>query len=340
MSAVIDPGAPAPARASAPVHAPRASAAAEELIVAFAGASNDGARQALRELPLPGLQRLLAALQPAGRDDGSELSFTPPHEHALARARGGPFADGSVPLAGWLAQHAALPDAPAQAWCLLTPVHLHVGTEQVTLTDPAALALDADASRLLFDAVRPLFDSEGFGLHWVAPLQWLASHPLFDGLPTASLDRVIGRHIDRWLPDAPAARLLRRLQNEVQMLLYTHPHNDTREAAGLPSVNSFWASGSGRAPALAPEHGTARLEATLRHGMLNEDWQAWRQAWAALDGSTLRAWAQRAEAGEPVRLVLCGERAAAHFEARPRPWWQRWQARLARPPVAGLLESL
>jgi hypothetical protein len=72
---------------------------------------------------------------------------------------------------------------------------------------------------------------------------------MFDGLPTASLDRVIGRNIDRWLPDTAPARLLRRLQNEVQMVLHTHALNDEREAARpMPTVNSVWLSGCGRLP--------------------------------------------------------------------------------------------
>ena len=37
------------------------------------------------------------------------------------------------------------------------------------------------------------------------------------------LDRVVGRDIQNSMPAVPA---LRRLQNEMQMLLYTHPVND------------------------------------------------------------------------------------------------------------------
>ena len=85
-------------------------------------------------------------------------------------------------------QAAALGLDASQPWGLLTPVHLHVGTEQVSLTPPAALQLDEAVSRAVLDAVRDLFESEGFTLHWAAPLQWLATHPLFDGLATASLD--------------------------------------------------------------------------------------------------------------------------------------------------------
>lgn len=310
------------------------------LVVACAGAGSEAARQALHDLPLPGLQRLLQLLQPAGRDDDSELTLTPPHERALARERGWRGPDGTVPLAAWLAQDAGLDGDNTQPWCLLTPVHLHVGTEQVSLLPPEALQLDAVTSRELFGAIHPLFDSEGLALHWLGPQQWLARHPMFDGLPTASLDRVIGRNIDRWLPDTPPARLLRRLQNEVQMVLHTHALNDERERQGRLTVNSVWASGSGRAPASNPQPAAAVLDKSLRAAALGEDWAAWREAWQALDAGPLREWTARAEAGEPVRLVLCGERSAAHFERQPRSLWQRWRTRWNRPDATTALEAL
>jgi hypothetical protein len=61
------------------------------------------------------------------------------------------------------------------------------------------------------------------------------------------------------MPVAARAKPLRRLQNEMQMLLYTHPVNERRIARGLPAVNSFWISGTGRESALlgAPLHSTS-----------------------------------------------------------------------------------
>jgi hypothetical protein len=67
-------------------------------------------------------------------------------------------------------------------------------------------------------------------------------------LTPASLDRVVGRVIDGWMPRAGEAKALRRLQQEMQMLLYTHPVNEERARGGLLPVNSFWASGTGALP--------------------------------------------------------------------------------------------
>jgi hypothetical protein len=165
-------------------------------------------------------------------------------------------------------------------------------------------------------------------------------------LPSASLDRVIGRNVDLWLNQHPAEpvllRRLRRLQAEVQMLLYTHPINDAREAAGLQAVNSFWLSGSGAAlpPGAHPLPADLVVDDRLRAPALAEDWAAWAEAWHALDRDVIPDLLQRAQAGEPVRLSLCGERHIQHFSAAPRPWWQRgWLAPRGQAP-ATLLAGL
>jgi hypothetical protein len=312
------------------------------LLIPFAGTVSDAGRQALATLALPRLDRLLAGLQPVQRLGTDAFSLNPPHEQARAAALGWPHgADDALPFAALLAARhgtglggldTGLP------WALLTPVHLHVGTEQVSLTPPAALQLDEAASRAVLDAVRHLFESEGFSLHYAAPLQWLATHSLFDGLATASLDRVIGRNVDPWLPDHRSARLLRRLQNEVQMLLYTHPLNDAREAAGLPTVNSVWFSGCGRLPAATAAE--PRIDARLRAPALGEDWAAWAEAWQALDAGPIAELAALADAGQPFELTLCGERFADRFAPAPRGLWQKLTGRRHSGPATTVLEAL
>ena len=317
------------------------------LIVPFAGTVSDAGRQALQSLSLPRLERLLARLTPGQPLGSDEFSPNPPHEQALAWARGwagdaAALPDTALPFAAHQAAALGLPADDGTAWGLLSPVHLHVGTEQVSLTEPAALQLDEAASRELLDIVRPLFETEGFSLHWAAPGQWLATHPLFDGLATASLDRVTGRNVDAWLPDQRSARLIRRLQNEVQMLLYTHAVNDRREAAGLPTVNSFWLSGCGRLPDTGVARdlagaaaGAVTVDDRLRAPALGEDWAAWCEAWRALDAGPLATLAQQGGT-----LTLCGERRALPFTAQPQGLWQRVSGTWRKPAVHAVLESL
>ena len=58
------------------------------LLVPFASDRSEACRHVLHDLALPNLERLLALLTPAGRDEGDAGSFSPPHERALAAALG------------------------------------------------------------------------------------------------------------------------------------------------------------------------------------------------------------------------------------------------------------
>jgi hypothetical protein len=304
------------------------------LIVPFAAVSSPAMAPALAQcnaLRLPQLHELLVAAHAQAPVLGDEWSFNTPAERALAQALGVDAPDGLLPTAAWLAQ--AQPDQPdwqpdpSLPLGLLCPAHWRLGTEQISLLPPSALALDAAASRAFFAAVAPLFESEGAQLHWAAPLRWYVQHSALAGLRCASLHRVVGRNVDRWLPAQPEARLWRRLQNEVQMLLYTHPLNAQREAQGLLALNSFWLCGAGAATRV---HWPAGLQVDERlvEPALAEDAVAWLDAWRTLDDEVLAPALVAAREGQPLRLTLCGERGAQSLVlatgVRQAPWWRRW----------------
>ncbi len=324
------------------------------LIVPFAGVMSEAGRAAVRELSLPHLARALDGMEgqwlaaPAGADPQEpELSLTPPHEHVKALALGLTVTDGQVPWAALEASRLGLPGAE-RPWGRLTLAHWQLGTEQLTMLAPQLLALDGAASAAFLEAVRPLFESEGFELHAAEAGHWLVSHPVLADLPCASLDRVIGRNVDLWLPADARARLVRRLQNEVQMFLHTHPLNEDREQAGALPVNSFWLDGCGVAPSAAlalaaASAGSVTVDDSLRAPALNEDWFAWSRAFAVLDEGPLAQALQRVQQGLPVTLSLCGERQTCTLTARPLSVWRRLRAAWRRPSstaVHRLLEAL
>jgi len=308
------------------------------LLVPFAAPLSEAGRHALRQLTLPNLSALWPLLGETARDADDEMSLSPPHERALARALGLTVSDGLLPMAAIEAAREGF-EIGDRPWARLTPAHWQLGAERVSLGDPLALALDDASSRALLEAVRELFESEGFTLHYRTPTCWLVSHASLEGLPSASLDRVIGRNVDAWLTADPRARLVRRLQNEVQMLLYTHPLNAEREARGALPVNSFWLSGSGTAPPLRWPDALA-LDDRLRQPALTEDWFAWSQAWQALDAGPLAEVLARAKGGAALTLTLCGERAALSLQPRPRGLLERMAGALRRPDLAAALEAL
>jgi hypothetical protein len=314
------------------------------LIVPFAGVLSEAGRHTAHSLSLPSLEKLLARAHAGPSGGGDERSLSAPHEMALAQALDWPMADGLLPLAARAAARDGV-HTGTRAVGLLTPVHLHLGTEQVTLTDPDTLGLDEADARTLFDALLPLFADEGFELHWGAAQRWYLVHESLAEWPSASLDRVIGRNIDAWLTDAPArhdthgkvrpAHLWPRLHSEAQMLLHGHPVNERRESQGLSSVNSVWLSGCGALRAAAGEE--PHIDERLRSPALAEDWAAWAEAWHALDAGPVR---QLLDGANGSVLTLAGERRYQPFTFQHTSAWQRMRTLWQRAPVHQLLEAL
>jgi hypothetical protein len=306
------------------------------LLVPFASDDSEACRHVLRDLALPNLSSLLARLEPAARDDAAASTFSPPHERALAAARGWRGGDGALPFAA----RAALADGVAVgsgAWGLVTPAHWLLGRDHATMLDPAALDLGEAESRALFAAVRELFESEGFAAAWGAVDRWYVGHDELEGFATASLDRVIGRNVDTWLGEtrSPVGKRVRRLQSEAQLVFHAHPVNEAREARGAPVVNSFWLSGCGRSQA-SDSAAEPNVDLSLRAPLLAADWAAWAEAWQQLDHGAIAV----AGRTEETILTLCGERSAARFETRSRGLLQRLRRRWNAAEAHAVLEGL
>ena len=309
------------------------------LLIPYAHGSSEGCAEVLRTLALPHLEKLAARLTPGVVDAGTPEALSPPHERALARAYGLAVTDGQIPWAAWQAREAGH-DA-AQPWAWVTPCHWQLGRDHIRMLHPLALQLDAADSRALMAAMQPYFEQDGIALTYDAPTLWLAYGEVFRGLPTASLDRVIGQAIDPWLPRSPQAKALCRLQSEMQMLLYTHPVNEARERGGLQPVNSFWLSGTGALPADAgPPPAGLRVVHYLRDAALRADWSAWAEAWRLLDNGECARLLRELDAGQPVTLTLCGERHSQTWHTGKAGFFARFMSQIARQPASRLLEPL
>lgn len=241
--------------------------------------------------------------------------------------------DGRLPLEAWM-----LGDPSGAAWARLSPYHGLVGADRIILVPPADLHLSEAQSRELFAAVQPLFDSEGVRMQWQGPTHWRLAHESLRGLPCASRLRAEGDSVQRWQGRTPlaASRLLRRLQNEAQMVLHEHPVNRCREAQGALVVNSLWLDHAGAAN--SPSSHNATPEAAGDAAWL-QGWQAtalrpWSQAHEALQAWVDQALAPPAEGqAEPV-LVLCGRHAAQAFTMQRLPGgWRGAIARTLWPPT-------
>lgn len=292
------------------------------LLIPFAAPPAHAAAQALSGLQLPHLSRLLRRLSPAGRDEGDDTSLSPPHERALAQSLGLTTADGRIPWAALEAHRSGHPLAASGAWAMLSLCHWQPHANGIRMADPHTLDITPSQSETLLLAVQPYAREDGIELLDQGHGRWLAHGDAFADLQSASLDRIIHREIEPWMPRGPQAVKLLRLQNEVQMLFYTHAVNDERLAQHQKPINSVWIHGAGSCP-VKPTVVSPTVAADLRAAALGEDWPAWQAAWQALDGARVADALRAAEAGQSVQLTLCGERHAATFETQPRSLWQR-----------------
>lgn len=333
------------------------SPAPSNVLVPFAVCEDPASRQALRKLDLPNLDALLQSLLPQGVQSIPPQSPTLAHERLWAGAHQlNPMAPA---WAAWHAQRTGLDPLGQWAWAWITPCYWQVAQAQVTLSDPNELQLSASELQALLESMQPYFAEDGIELMQVeqptklpTPLlppmptsmstSWLAKGEVFRSSDVfssyVSLERALDQDLTPWMPAHPT---LRRLQNEMQMLMYTHPVNEARSQSRRPTVNSFWISGAGALDGTStsspsPPSASMQYAQDLSRPALQGDWQAWSEAWRALDAQTLapllaKVRSAQAGASEPhaphrqISLTLCSAFKSHTFCSGNVSAWSRFK---------------
>lgn len=233
-----------------------------------------------------GLAQLLSRCSSSKREQFDDFSLTLPHEICINQQR--------LPIT-------ALLDRPPQAlppgtWFILNPVHLHIASNHLVLTDYRQLDLRADEAHSLFEQAQTILTGSGLQLIFVDASHWLLGADGWQSLQTASPDAACGHNIDIWSPQGEQARAWRRLQNEIQMEWFINPVQQQREQRGAKPVNGLWLSGgstiSGQSAPRQPLAATvdAWLKApdfmvldALTASALAGDWGSWVEALLALE---------------------------------------------------------
>jgi hypothetical protein len=271
----------------------------------------------------------------AERIELHEEALSMPYEIAYARALEIPSDEGKI---AWAALETETLGKPC-AW--LHPCHLDVGMTDMVLQPTSALRLMDAESRELHALIAPYFEQDGMTLRYHSATRWLVFGDQFADFECASLARVQGRSINDFLPDPgefPQQLKLSRLQAEVQMLLYTHPSTEARQARGLPAVNSFWLDGAGQLDALPVADHNVKLDTRLQDAAHSE--AAYASAWAALLTQCQQQAAQALEAGASFGITLCGQKAAVTWWAAQPDWKHKISSLLLRKPLRNLREQL
>ena len=143
-----------------------------------------------------------------------------------------------------LAHHA---EPGGERWARVDPVHLRLMRDRLVLVPNEALAVAAEESEALCDALNRHFTG-ALELRAVEPRRWCARLDRELGAqPAAPLD-FAGRDADLGQPAGEGARHWQALLTEVQMVLHSHPANLERERRGEPTLNSVWLWGGGALP--------------------------------------------------------------------------------------------
>ena len=219
---------------------------------------------------------------------------------------------------------------------IITPCHWQVGMNEVVMLNPKEIQLSPEESQALLAAIQPYFAEDGLEVTYESPLVWRAKGALFKDLPFAPLERVVGQHVNAWMPSASKARSLQRLQSEMQMLLYQHPVNDLRSQHGRWAVNSFWVHRT--LEQLYPDNSTTAFQLDLHQAAIHGNATEWQQQWQALDKRMGAI--HLASPNSLASVTLCSETHWRHYRPQSKSWLQSLKRMVSPLKVQAELRAL
>jgi hypothetical protein len=201
-------------------------------------------------------------------------------------------------------------------------VHLLTGLDHLRLAPLAGLRLSTGEAEAIDDSIGAALAGTGYSLRPSESGPWTLACPTDIQCDTVEPAQAEGRDIRDCLPGGRDGAQIRKLINELQMLLHEHPVNTRRAERGLIPVNSFWLWGFGQAQELEP---------TQLPTLCTDD--PWLQGLWRLHGTAARPLAASEGALETEATVLI---AAADAAADPGPALERWELELGAPLAAAL----
>ena len=131
-------------------------------------------------------------------------------------------------------------DADYPHFLIAEPTHLRVDRDRALICETELLKLSFKETGIIIDSINSHFKHE-IKLYAISTELWLIGlnldvsnnhfYPILD---------IIGENIDSYLPKAKNGVELNKILNEIQMLLFNLPENQTRKEDLLLTVNSLW----------------------------------------------------------------------------------------------------
>lgn len=202
----------------------------------------DIAAEVCADLRLPALEKMLARGVSAGSVPSTGSGRTGVGgslENYLCELFGVPC-EADAPVAPISAAFDGLGDG---CWLRADPAHLRLQREQMVLLPN--LDVSAGEAGQLCAALNGHFAGQGMEFFAPHPQRWYVRLDQLPDIVTVPLSQAAGRNVHDLLPKGAEALRWHRLFNEIQMLLFSHPVNEAREARGELPVNSLWFWGGG-----------------------------------------------------------------------------------------------
>ena len=193
---------------------------------------NEVAAEASQGLRLPILEKMLGR----GR---SELLDPVTLEDLLCVLFGMPSQE-NAPIAPI---SAAFDGLGAGCWLRADPVHLRLQRDQMLLLPDTGIS--AAEAAAMCASLNEYFAGQGMEFFAPHPQRWYVRLRALPRIRTRHLSQVSGIDVGSALPTGEEAAHWHRVFNEIQMLLFAHPINESRDARGALTVNSLWFWGGG-----------------------------------------------------------------------------------------------
>lgn len=124
-------------------------------------------------------------------------------------------------------------------WLYAAPVNMLLGRDSFFLSEPAPMPISNDECTALIASLNQHFSGLGYYFYVVNDI-WFLGLDDDPEITTTAIDTVKNKDVAAYLPQGDGALIWNKFQNEIQMLLFNHPVNASREAQGQPVVNSLW----------------------------------------------------------------------------------------------------
>jgi len=166
-------------------------------------------------------------------------------------------ADTRLPVAALA--HSLQYETDASHWYMhCDPVVIQPNRDHLMLLGNDMLDYSVQEAETIIDDINATYDDLPWKIKMLSPRQWVMELEQAPDIRTHPINSVVGRKINDYLPQGQDAKTWHALLNELQMLLHSHPVNQSRSMQGLVAANSVWFWGEGHFPTNVGDSGVTR----------------------------------------------------------------------------------